>query len=191
MLQTLGMSPTTDEAILVRMAAALKAESEAVLGGHAIETVVVTAPWITAWDGQVVSNSIINDVLTLVGIQPISWEDSHPSYLGETNSLLAMKKRQLCMDQWCGVDTGPHEQGKVAFLIRYVKYSGRFYSVMLTTSQIASQINHFIPRFNWQGASISTRGTTILVSSSRNMDLTSGKSQKITDTSGIHFADIF
>lgn len=120
-MRALRMPPTRDASVLIRMAAALKAESEAALGGRAIDSAAVTAPWMAAWDGQVPSNSIINDVLVLVGIEPVSWEASHPMYLGETNSLLAASRRRLCLDRWCGVDSGPSGQGTVAFLIRYVK----------------------------------------------------------------------
>jgi hypothetical protein len=115
------MPPGRNAAVLVRMAAALKAESEAALGGRAIDSAAVTAPWMAAWDGQVPSNSVINDVLVLVGIEPVSWEGSHPIYLGDTNSLLAANKRRLCLDRWCGVESSPSGQGAVAFLIRYVK----------------------------------------------------------------------
>lgn len=121
LMQALRMPPTRDAAILMRMAAALKAESEAALGGRAIDSAAVTAPWVASWDGQVPSNSIIHDVLVLVGIEPVSWEGSHPMYLGETNSLLAANKLRLCLDRWCGVDSVPSGQGAVAFLIRYVK----------------------------------------------------------------------
>ncbi|KAG6360416.1 hypothetical protein INS49_011476 [Diaporthe citri] len=123
LMRTLRMPPSKDAAVLVRVAAALKAESEAALDGRAIDSAAVTAPWMAAWDGQVASNSIINDVLVLVGIEPVSWEDSHPIYLGETNSLLAANKRRLCVDRWCGVGSGLSEQGAVAFLISFTNQS--------------------------------------------------------------------
>lgn len=122
LMRTLRMPPSRDAAVLVRVAAVLKAESGAALGGRAIDSAAVTVPWMAAWDGQVASNSIINDVLALVGIEPVSWESSHPIYLGETNSLLAASKRRLCVDRWCGVGSGLSEQGAVVFLIRYVKF---------------------------------------------------------------------
>ncbi|KAH8744372.1 hypothetical protein F5883DRAFT_529919 [Diaporthe sp. PMI_573] len=123
LVRALRMPPGRNTAVLVRMVAALKAESEAALGGRAIDSAAVTAPWMAAWDGQAPSNSVINDVLVLVGIEPVSWEGSHPIYLGETNSLLAANKRRLCLDRWCGVESSPSGQGAVTFLISFTNQS--------------------------------------------------------------------
>ena len=49
--RALRMAPSRDAAILARMAAALKAESETALGGRAIISAAVIAPWVVAWDG--------------------------------------------------------------------------------------------------------------------------------------------
>lgn len=122
------MAPSRDAAILAKMAAALKAESETALGGHAIICAAVTAPWMAAWGGQIASDSIINDVLVLVGIEPVTWEGTDPIYLGESNSLLATNKRRLCQDRWCCGDLGPSEQGAIAFLIRYVNLTPILYT---------------------------------------------------------------
>lgn len=121
LMRFLRMPPSRDAGVLLRMAAALKAESEANLGGHTIDSAAVTAPWIAAWDEQIPTDRIINDVLVLVGIEPMSWEASHPMYLGETNSLLAANGRRLCLDRWCGDESDPSGQGAIAFLIRCVQ----------------------------------------------------------------------
>lgn len=128
--RTLRMAPSKDAAILARMTAALKAKSETALGGYAIVSAAVTAPWIAAWDGQIASDSIINDVLVLVGIEPVTWEGTDPIYLGETNSLLAASKRWLCLDRWCCDDLGPSDQGGIAFLIRYVNLRNEIYAML-------------------------------------------------------------
>lgn len=155
------MRPSKDAAILVKMIAALKAESEAALGGSAIVSAAVTAPWMAAWDGQVPSNSIINEVLMQVGIEPVSWEVGHPMYLGETNSLLAANQRQLCLDRWCGVGSDPNEKGAVIFLIRYVNFQvGMCCAIYGYLCRTASRINLSTHLFKLSSASISIRGTT-------------------------------
>ena len=122
-MRSLGRPPSRDAAVLVRMAAALKAESEAALG-RAIDSAAVTAPWMPSWQDDVPYDSIINDVLVLVGIEPVNWEASDPTYLGETNSLLAANKRQLCPNRWCNGEVDHGEQQPVAFLIRYALGGG-------------------------------------------------------------------
>lgn len=157
------MRPSTDAAILVRMAAALKAESEAALGGSAIVSAAVTAPWMAAWDGQIPSKSTINEVLVKVGIEPVSWEIGHPMYLGETNSLLAANQRQLCLDRWCASDFGWDfkEKGAVIFLIRYANVEvGICCAIYGYLYRTASRIDLSTHLFKLSVASISTRGTT-------------------------------
>lgn len=160
-MRTLQMPPSKDVAVLVRMATALKAESEAALGGSAIVSAAVTVPWMAAWDGQVPSNSIINEVLMQIGIEPVSWEAGHPMYLGETNSILAANKRELCLDRWCGVGSDPSETGAVVFLIRYANFEvGMCCAIYGCLYRAASRINLSTHLFKLSVASISMRGTT-------------------------------
>ena len=103
---------------MVDMAWALKADSEAALG-QAIDSAVVTAPWMAAWRGQLAGRSTIDHVLRVVGIEPVTDETSDPPYIGETNALLAANKRGLCLYRYCCINDGPSDIGSVAFLIRY------------------------------------------------------------------------
>ncbi|KAH7305469.1 hypothetical protein B0I35DRAFT_464738 [Stachybotrys elegans] len=112
-----------DVAVLVRMTALLKAQSEAALGGLPIHWAAVTVPWMAAWDGQASYGSTINQVLVLVGMEPVSWEASYPSYLGDTSSLLASDKRWACQEHWCLDDRLMGGFGKIAFLISFTNHS--------------------------------------------------------------------
>ena len=66
--RSLGLAPT-ESAPISEMVAALKAASETALQIQ-IKAVAITAPWITAWDNQPLSNSIVNDALLLADLRP-------------------------------------------------------------------------------------------------------------------------
>lgn len=124
MMRSLVRAPSRDAAVLSGIVASLKAKSEAVLG-HTIDSAAVTAPWIASWKDDIPYDSMVNDVLALAGIEPVSWEASNPTYLGEANSLLAANKRLLCPERWCADDMDPYEPQPVSFLIRYVRMAGK------------------------------------------------------------------
>ncbi|KAG9258054.1 uncharacterized protein F5Z01DRAFT_644985 [Emericellopsis atlantica] len=123
-MRSIGLPPSKDAAVLVRMKVALKAASEVALG-HAIDSAAVTAPWRASWQHEVPSLGIVNTALLLAGITPVALEDNDTLYMGEINSLLAAHKRKLCPAIWCadhfGSDAG--EPQPINFLISFTNQS--------------------------------------------------------------------
>jgi hypothetical protein len=96
----LGLPATPDAEILGEMIAALKKQSEATLQAL-LETVSLSAPCMMWWADDISTDCDLNDALVLAGLQPRTYETSHPLYLGELHTVMAANNRWLCPPFGC------------------------------------------------------------------------------------------
>lgn len=109
-LRTIGLPANREIAVLSKMAAALKADTKATLGGQALGMVAVTTPWQEVWRDDDTLQSNLYDALVVAGVEPWTYElGGGPLYWGEINTALGANGRWLCDPYdfpygWCGYD---------------------------------------------------------------------------------------
>lgn len=171
-MKALGLPANREIAVLAKLVADLKAETEAALGAP-FGMVVVTAPWQAVWRDDGTLNSDLYDALVLAGVNPWTFGlGGGPVYMGELNTALGASGRWLCEPYGCG-DTDEDDTYQGVFFIRLVWLLLKFFFFFenekvfkisvtnfdKTTHYAASQTAPCTPPSSEPGAFISTHGS--------------------------------
>ncbi|KYK60604.1 hypothetical protein DCS_01741 [Drechmeria coniospora] len=138
--QYTGLGGPYGAAILAEMLIPLRTASEAVLGAPLPATVVITAPYITAWrHEETEDSSFVERARKLAGLRPLTVDNMDPVYLGEANSVLAANGREICPDLRC---KGPEWSDEILFRQDVVYFISFTNQSLYTSFQMATCFFH-------------------------------------------------
>jgi hypothetical protein len=108
--------------ILAEMLVALRTASEAILGAPLPAAVVITAPYMIAWNyEETLHSNFVARARKLAGLTHVKVESMTPFYLGEANTILAANGHMLCPDLFCNGPEWTNEEFSkydVVYLVR-------------------------------------------------------------------------